>query len=55
MRLVMSRNQLEEEFFQVAFFVLVAEFVERAFGEDVAAVHDGDAVAEALGLAHDVR
>ncbi len=50
-----ARNQLEEEFFQVAFFLLVAEFVERAFGEDVAAVHDRDAVAEAFGLAHDVR
>ena len=35
--------------------MLLAQLGQRAFGQDVAAVQDGKAVAEPLGLAHDVR
>ena len=52
---VVSRDQPEEQLFQVVLAVPLAQFGERAFGQDVAAVHDRDPVAEPLGLAHDVR
>ena len=55
MKFVVLANQLEEQFFQVALVVAVAQLLERAFGQDMAAMHNGDPVAELFGLAHDVR
>ena len=49
------RNQLEEQFLQIVFVMAFADFFERAFGEDPAAMQNGDLVAKFLGLAHDVR
>ena len=49
-------NQLEEQFLQVALVVLApAISSKRAFGEDLPAMDDRQAVAELLRLAHDVR
>ena len=38
-----------------AFFVLVSQFFKLTFRQNMPAMHDCDAVAESLSLAHDVR
>ena len=55
MGLVVPRNQLKEEFFEVPLMVPVAQVLQRPLGEDLPAVQDRQAVAELLRLAHDVR
>ena len=52
--LVVLADQAEEELFQIVFMIAVAQFFQRSLGQDAAAVHDGDAIAEFFGFAHDV-
>ena len=52
--LIVLGDQAEEELFQVGFFMLPCQIFERAFGQNVAAVQDGNLVAQTFGFAHDV-
>src|SRR5262249_45371286 len=45
---------MKEKLFKVALALALAEFVERAAALYPSTANDGDAVGEALGLAHDV-
>ncbi len=47
-------DKLEKQLFEILFTVPGAEFLERAHGQDPAAMHDRHAVAELFDLAHDV-
>src|SRR5262245_19853190 len=50
-----SRDKLEKQLFNVLLPITIAQFVERAARLDLALADDGDARANLLDLAHDVR
>src|SRR6266851_9459087 len=51
---VMGSNDLDEDFLEILFVVLIAELVERALGKQFARVDDADGVTELFDFAHDV-
>src|SRR5438132_12661828 len=52
---VMWGDDFDEDFLEVVLGVLVAEFGEGAFGEELARLDDAEGVAELLDFTHDVR
>src|SRR5437879_13643754 len=52
---VMWGDDFDEDFLEVVLGVLVAEFGEGAFGEELARLDDAEGVAELFDFTHDVR
>src|SRR5437660_12825063 len=52
---VMWGDDFDEDFLEVVLGVLVAEFGEGAFGEELARLDDAEGVAQLFDFTHDVR